>query len=122
MSSISGPLLPRKRPLERTCRLVAFGPISDERVFEPTGLPYRPHTFRQAWRHDADVAGIPKAVWNRDLRAGGNTEGQDAGAALEDRRKVTGHSTDRTTAKVYDPGVLAAHRRVARARAKVRPT
>ena len=90
-------------------------------VFEPTSLPYRPHTFREWWRRDANRAGIPKEVWNRDLRAGGNTEGQNAGAALEDRRKVTGHSTDRTTAEVYDRGVLEAHRRVARARVQARP-
>jgi hypothetical protein len=37
MSSISGPLLPRKRPLERTCRLVAFVPLADRR--SPTRCP-----------------------------------------------------------------------------------
>lgn len=89
-------------------------------VFEKTGLPYRHWMFRESWRRDATKAGIPAEVWNRDLRAGGNTEGQKAGAAVADRRKVTGHTNERTTADVYDRDVLEAHRRVARARVKHR--
>jgi hypothetical protein len=90
-------------------------------TFEKTGLPYRQWTFRDAWRQDATAAGIDAKIWNRDLRAGGNTEGQQAGALLADRRKVTGHSNEKTTAEVYDRDVLEAHRRVARARVSYRP-
>src|SRR5262245_8122112 len=56
-----------------------------------TGLPYRQWYFRDLWRKCARVSGIPDTVWNRDLRAGGNTEGQRAGARLDDRKKVMGH-------------------------------
>jgi hypothetical protein len=87
-------------------------------VVAQNGLPYRYGNWRRAWRSDFDAAGI--RAWNRDLRAGGNTEGQDAGARVEDRHKVAGHASAKTTAKVYDRGLLEAHRRVARARAKLR--
>lgn len=94
-------------PAERTGPLVAV----------PAGSPYRQWHFRDLWRRCADRAGIDKSIWNRDLRAGGNTEAQQAGALLEDRKKVIGH-TDRSgvTAKVYDRDRLEAHRRVAQAR------
>ncbi len=59
-------------------------------------------------------------MWNRDICAGGNTEGLKVGALLEDRRKVMGHAADDTTAEVYDRDVLEAHRRVAKARTRHR--
>lgn len=83
-----------------------------------TGLPYRQWYFRDLWRQVANRAGIPTTVWNRDLRAGGNTEAQRAGARLEDRKKLMGHSVkSEVTAKVYDRDHLEAHRRIATARA-----
>jgi len=88
-------------------------------VNETTGLPYRHLTFRDAWRADAKAAGIPRAIWNRDLRAGGNTEASKGGAGKEDRAKVGGHS-EIINAKVYDRDVLEAHRRVMRKRLKHR--
>lgn len=99
-------------PLERRT-----GPLIPN---ERTGLPYRHDTLRQAWRHDATAAGLPRAMWNRDLRAGGVTEGGQAGASLEDRAKLAGHSKPKITAEVYDRDSLEAARRVARARAKHR--
>jgi hypothetical protein len=84
-------------------------------VNESTGLPYRHETFRDGWRDDATAAGIPKAVWNRDLRAAGNTEASKAGVGKEDRAKVGGHS-ERTNAAVYDRDMVEAHRRVMKAR------
>lgn len=94
------------------------GPII---VNPTTGLPYQHHAWRELWRANATAAGIPSSVWNRDLRAGGNTEGQQSGARLEDRKKVMGHSaTSPVTAAVYDRDVLEAHRRVARARTDYR--
>jgi hypothetical protein len=89
-------------------------------VAEHTGLPYRYETFRTAWRRDAKAAGIPSNVWNRDLRAGGVTEGGQAGASIEDRAKVAGHTKPKITAEVYDRDRLEAHRRVAKARTKRR--
>ena len=98
-------------PAQRTGPLIAA----------PTGSPYRQWHFRDLWRRCADRAGIDKSVWNRDLRAGGNTEAQQAGALLEDRKKVTGHTArSDVTAKVYDRDRLEAHRRVAAARAEWR--
>lgn len=89
-------------------------------IYEDTGLPYRQWTFRDGWRRDATAAGIPKQIWNRDLRAGAVTEGGKAGASQADRRKVAGHTTEKQIAEVYDRDVLEAHRRVARARVKHR--
>jgi hypothetical protein len=85
-------------------------------VAEHTGLPYRYETFRRAWRRDAEVAGIPRNVWNRDLRAGGVTEAREAGASTDDVAKTAGHTDKRTTARVYDRAALEAARRVSRAR------
>jgi hypothetical protein len=85
-------------------------------INERTGLPYVYDTFKDAWRRDFAAAGIPAKVWNRDLRAGGVTEGGKAGATLEDRSKVAGHTDQRTTAVVYDRDALEAHRRVAKKR------
>lgn len=90
-------------------------------VNEASGLPYRHDHFRDAWRADARAAGLPDRMWNRDLRAGGVTEGGRAGAAIEDRARLAGHSKVKTTAEVYDRDTLEAHRRVARARVKHRP-
>lgn len=84
---------------------------------EATGFPYRDRQFRDGWHSDATAAGWPRGMWNRDIRAGGNTEAQRAGARLEDRRKVIGHTAgSAVTAEVYDRDALEAHRRVARAR------
>jgi hypothetical protein len=82
-----------------------------------TGLPYRHEYFRVLWRRCAREAGIAASVWNRDLRAGGITEARQAGAPTDDVAKTAGHSSKRTTAKVYDRDTLEAARRVAKARA-----
>ena len=86
--------------------------ITDER----TGLPYRYDVWGAGWRRDRNAAGIPAQVWNRDLRAGGLTEGDLAGASLDDRSKIAGHANKRITARVYDRNTLKAHRRQATAR------
>lgn len=89
------------------------GPI----VKHPTsGLPYTQWVFRDLWRRVADHAGLPKTLWNRDLRAGGNTEAQNAGTRREDRSAILGHGGERMVAQVYDRGKLEAHRRVMAAR------
>jgi integrase len=82
-----------------------------------TGLPYRQWYFREVWKRSAAEAGVPATVWNRDLRAGGITEARQAGAPTDDVAKTAGHSSKRTTARVYDRDTLEAARRVAKARA-----
>lgn len=85
-----------------------------------TGQPYRSSAMRDSWRKDAKAAGIPVVIWNRDLRAGGVTEGGAAGATIEDRAKLAGHAKPKITAEVYDRDRLEAARRVARARTRHR--
>ena len=82
-----------------------------------TGLPYRQWYFREVWKRSAAAAGVSQAIWNRDLRAGGITEARQAGAPTDDVAKTAGHSSKRTTARVYDRDTLEAARRVAKARA-----
>lgn len=88
-------------------------------VNEKTGLPYRYQAYKDGWKSDFKKAGIDPRVWNRDLRAGGNTEASKAGVGVEDRAKVSGHSKV-INAKVYDRDVLEAHRRTMRARREKR--
>lgn len=93
------------------------GPII---INEHTGKPYRHNVWRDAWRADAKASGIEDRIWNRDLRAGGITEGGKAGASIEDRAKQAGHANPQTTARVYDRDKLEAQRRVSRLRAQHR--
>ena len=67
----------------------------------------------------SEAAGLPAALWNRDLRSGGVTEGQMAGAAAEDRAKMAGHST-KVNVRVYSRDTLAASNRVIEARERFR--
>lgn len=76
-----------------------------------TGLPYRTDAFNKGWKKDFKAAGLPPGMWNRDLRAGGITEGGKAGASKDDRRKLAGHTKDQTT-EIYDRDMVEAHRRV----------
>jgi integrase len=112
--------------------MVELGKVSKEARRGPlivnprTDLPYRHEYFRVVWDKVRRLTGIPKEVWNRDTRAGGVTEARQAaspaepGNILEDVAKQAGHSSKRTTAKVYDRDRLEASRRVAKARAAYR--
>jgi hypothetical protein len=80
-----------------------------------TGLPYRGWYYGRVWDKVRKLTGIPKTVWNRDLRAAGVTEAREADATNADVAKSIG-DTERTTAKVYDRARLAAARRVSHAR------
>lgn len=94
-----------------------IGPmIIDER----SGLPYSEKEYSKRWRKIATSAGVPTEVWNRDSRAGGITEGRDAGAAVEDVSKHAAHSDATVTSRVYDRGELEASRRVATKRTEHR--
>jgi hypothetical protein len=57
------------------------------------------------------------------LRAGATTEARQAGADIDDLKKVMGHTAgSKATADVYDRDKLEAHRRVAKARKTKRDT
>jgi hypothetical protein len=60
-------------------------------------------------------------MWNRDLRAGGSTEGDRAAAPRHDRRTVAGHASE-ATAEGYERGTvsLEAHRRTMQKRVPFR--
>lgn len=67
-------------------------------VCELTGRPWKPNHFRAKWRAMADIAQVPKTVWNMDSRAGGITETIEAtGGNLEAARKEAEHSQVKTT-------------------------
>ena len=82
---------------------------------EPTGEPYKHRTFTQTWRRVADVAGVPRTVWNMDARAGAISEAYDAHVDETDVMKHAGHK-NRQTSACYNRGSLAQTSRVAIAR------
>lgn len=82
---------------------------------EVTGLPYRRRYFIEVWREIATEAGVPKTVWNRDSRAGGITEGGDAGADIELLRHQANHD-DAATTQIYNRNTLEKTRAVAQLR------
>ncbi len=85
-------------------------------IDETTGLPYRDRRrFGRVWRAIADECGVPKDVWNRDSRAGGVTEGSDAGANLEHLRHHANHANVSTTAR-YNRNTIEKTRAVAELR------
>lgn len=89
-----------------------FGPMIKS---EATGLPYRQRYFSDVWRECADAAGVPKSVWNRDSRAGGITEGGDAGADIELLRHHANHQNIATTQR-YNRKTLEKTQKVAQIR------
>lgn len=89
-----------------------IGPIVKD---EASGLPYRHRHFCEIWREIADAVGIPKQVWNRDSRAGGVTEGSDAGADIEHLRHHATHSDVQTTGR-YNRQTVEKTRKVAELR------
>ncbi|WP_276200510.1 hypothetical protein [Chelatococcus sp. XZ-Ab1] len=99
--------------MERIAIDERVGPVI---VNEATRLPYWRRELSDGWRLDRKKAGLPETLWNRDLRASAITEARDAGANLDDAARVAGHSTKKTTAKVYDRAKLEAARRFQAAR------
>ncbi len=85
-------------------------------VDESTGLPYRDRQrFARVWRAIANECGVPRDVWNRDSRAGGVTEGSDAGANIEHLRHHANHANIATTAR-YNRNTIEKTRTVAELR------
>lgn len=98
--------------LDRVPSEKRIGPIV---IDEGSGLPYRYRHFARVWRKIATAAGIPANVWNRDARAGGVTEGSDAGANIEHLRHHATHANIQTTGK-YNRSTVEKTRTVARLR------
>lgn len=85
-------------------------------ISETTGHPYRPDDFRVKWRELARAAGVPDDVWNMDSRAGGISEGDEAGADINDLRKHATHADAKMTGRYIRTGTLKATEKVARLR------
>ncbi|BBF92681.1 hypothetical protein BLTE_13660 [Blastochloris tepida] len=91
-----------------------IGPVV---VNETTGKPWKRDNFRRMWRSVAKAAGLPKGIWNMDLRAGGITEGLEAGADITMLGKAATHTQIQTTQR-YVRDTLSKSRAVAQLRAK----
>jgi len=89
-----------------------IGPIV---INEATGLPWKRRDFAKKWRVYAKACGVPANVWNRDSRAGGVTEGSDAGADIEHLRQHANHADLRTTGR-YNRKTIEKTRQVAHLR------
>lgn len=87
------------------------GPI----VVDLDGMPYQRGQYAKLWRRIARKVGIPADVWNRDSRAGGVTEGSDAGADIEHLRHHANHADIKTTGR-YNRKTLEKTRSVANLR------
>ena len=61
------------------------------------GQPIRERSYRKWFRQIARAAGIPDAVWSMDSRAGGATETEEAGAAIDAIQGALTHSRKDTT-------------------------
>jgi hypothetical protein len=83
-------------------------------------LPVRQAMYGRWWRQIARAAGIPDTVWNMDARAGGATEADEAGAALEAIQGALTHTKTSTTLRYLRHGGTHKIERVAEARAAKR--
>ena len=90
-------------------------------VSETTKLPYRENYYATDWRTVADSAGVPKGVWSMDSRAGAISEAEAATGSLDAARKMAGHTNAKTTQGYVRNDDLDNNRRVAEARANLRP-
>ena len=61
------------------------------------GLPVRERSYRKWFRQIARAANIPDEVWSMDSRAGGATETEEAGAAIDAIQGALTHSRKDTT-------------------------
>jgi hypothetical protein len=68
------------------------------------GLPVRRDMYGRWFRQIARAAGIPDAIWNMDARAGGATEADEAGAALEAIQGALTHTKESTTLRYLRRG------------------
>jgi hypothetical protein len=82
-------------PLEQRTGAVVMG---------AKGLPVRRDMYARWFRQIARAAGIPDEVWNMDARAGGATEADEAGAALEAIQGALTHTKESTTLRYLRRG------------------
>jgi hypothetical protein len=68
------------------------------------GFPIPEHSYRKWFRDIAQAAGIPDEVWSMDARAGGATEGDEAGAALDTLQAGLTHEDRNTTLRYMRRG------------------
>jgi hypothetical protein len=68
------------------------------------GLPIRRDMYGRWFRQIARAAGIPDEVWNMDARAGGATEADEAGAALEAIQGALTHTREGMTLRYLRRG------------------
>jgi hypothetical protein len=68
------------------------------------GLPIRRDMYGRWFRQIARAAGIPDEVWNMDARAGGATEADEAGAAIEAIQGALTHTKESTTLRYLRRG------------------
>ena len=91
-------------------------------VNEATAYPWKSTAFRQTWRKIADICGIPKEIKSMHSRAGGISEGSDAGIPLEIMRHAAKHSdigmTQRYSRNEHAKAAEAIRLRVEHRRAK----
>jgi hypothetical protein len=84
------------------------------------GLPIVADMYRRWFREIARVAGIPDNVWNMDSRAGGATEADEAGAALEAIQGALTHTKASTIVRYLRRGSSKKINAVAEARKQAR--
>ncbi|MCW1844207.1 integrase [Prosthecomicrobium hirschii] len=71
-------------------------------VQDRTRTPWNDDFYRVKFREIRAAAGVRSTLWARDMRAGAITEGRKAGAATDDLAKQAGHTSSRTTSRIYD--------------------
>jgi hypothetical protein len=84
------------------------------------GLPIRADMYRRWFRQIARASGIPDEVWNMDSRAGGATEADEAGAALDAIQGALTHTKESTTLRYLRRGRSKKINQVAEARSSKR--
>jgi hypothetical protein len=84
------------------------------------GLPIRADMYRRWFRQIARASGIPDEVLNMDSRAGGATEADEAGAALEAIQGALTHTKSSTTVRYLRRGSSKKISQVADARRQAR--
>jgi hypothetical protein len=105
--------------LEEIARVPVARRVGPMIVSERTGVPYKHRKFTDTWRRVADLAGVPRSIWNMDARSGAISELYDAGASEVDAMKHAGHQDPRMSAR-YNRGSLEQTRRATRQRQEKR--
>lgn len=95
-----------------------IGPVV---IDENTGKPYRENHYAKKFQKVRKKAGVPKEVWSMDARAGAITETIAATGSLENAQNLATHSSPKMTRRYARGDGLEESRRIAEARAALRP-